>query len=240
LYAAMVSNLDHHIGRLLAHLDAQGVLDRTLVVFLSDNGAAGEDFYVQAPFRDYVQAHYDNTLATMGSAGSWVSYGRAWAEAGSAPFRGIKASARQGGIVAPMIVAGPGVTRRGAIDPQYLTVMDVAPTLLEVAGVAYPDGFVEMRGQSLVDALGRDARIHADDYVTALFHRGHGFVRQGPYKLVDEGPAFAEAEMELYDVVADPGETRDLSGTEPALRDQLLQLWRTERRDLGIVLPGDL
>ncbi|MEM6925883.1 MAG: arylsulfatase [Myxococcota bacterium] len=240
LYAAMVSNLDHHVGRLVAHLEAKGILDRTLIVFLSDNGAAGEDFYVQPPFRDYVQAHYDNALASMGSAASWVSYGRAWAEAGSAPFRGIKASARQGGIVAPMITAGPGVARRGAIDGQYLTVMDIAPTLLEVAGVPYPEGFAPMRGESLVPALAGDTPVHTGEYVTTLFHRGHGFVRQGPYKLVDEGPDFAEAEMELFDVVADPGETYDLSDTEPALRDRLLQLWRTERRELGIVLPRDL
>lgn len=243
LYAAMVENLDHHVGRLLAHLRERGLYDDTLVIFMSDNGAAGEDFYEWPPFRTFVQAHYDNAYDTMGGPRSWVSYGLPWAEAGSAPFSGIKTSARQGGIVAPLIVAGAGVARAGAIDGQYLTVMDVAPTILEAAAARYPKGpgIQAMRGRSMGAWLrGGPGPVHPDDDVTALYHRGRAFVRQGRYKLVNLDPPFAEADMELFDVVADPGETRNLAAAQPAVYARMLDLWREQRRALGIVLPRDL
>jgi len=242
LYAAMVENLDHHVGRLLAHLEALGVAENTLIVFLSDNGAAGEDFAVQPPFASYVQAHYDDAFDEMGGPRSWVSYGPPWAEAGSAPFRGIKTSTLEGGITAPLIVAGAGVEVRGRIDARYLTVMDIAPTVLEAAGGAAPEApAVPMRGRSMIGLLRGDAApVHPADDVTMLYHRGRAFVREGRWKLVDAEPPFAEADMELFDVVADPGETRDRSADEPEVRARLLARWRIGRRERGIVLPNDL
>ncbi|MCH7982284.1 MAG: sulfatase-like hydrolase/transferase, partial [Proteobacteria bacterium] len=87
LYAAMVDNLDDHVGRLLDHLKANGEFENTIVIFMSDNGAAGEDFYHRGPFADYIQREYDNSYEKMGTAESFVSYGMPWAEAGSAPFQ---------------------------------------------------------------------------------------------------------------------------------------------------------
>lgn len=242
LYAAMVENLDHHVGRILAFLEERGLDESTLVLFLSDNGAAAEDFYNVGPYRGYLRARYDNALRNMGRASSWVSYGRQWAEAGSAPFSRHKGYTREGGIVAPMIVAGAGVAGRGAIDRSYLTAMDIAPTILDIAGARYPsDGSVApMLGSSMRDLLaGRAAYVHDSLYVTILHHRDRALLRQGRWKLVTlEGP-FAEEKFELYDVVADPGETTNLAAVEPETYSRLLELWRTKRRETGIVLPGE-
>lgn len=243
LYAAMVQNLDFHVGRLVDHLKEIGEYDNTLIVFMSDNGAAAEDFFYVGQFSDYLQGNYDNSYENMGRPMSWVSYGPQWAEAGSAPFSRYKGFTMEGGMVAPMIVTGPGVEREGEIHRSYTTVMDLAPTFLELAGAEYPsDGSVwPMLGESILAVLnGGSETVHANDYVTTLFHSGRAFVRQGKWKLVNLDRPFDEAGFRLFDLEADPGETRDLSTREPERYTLMLELWRVKRRELGIVLPSDL
>ncbi|MDX1556751.1 MAG: arylsulfatase, partial [Xanthomonadales bacterium] len=233
LYAAMVENLDHNIGRLLAYLRENRLDDNTLVIFMSDNGADGLDFYNRGPFVDYIRAHYDNRWENMGGPDSFVSYDAPWAEAGSAPFRLYKGYATQGGIVAPMIAAGAGVTMKDEIRHCFATVMDIAPTIIEMAGARYPDdGSVQaMRGSSLVPLLGGQTnQAHADDEVTVLFQRNQAYVRQGNWKLTSIERPFDEAHFGLYDLSADPGETTDLSETHPEKRAEMIELWRSERR----------
>jgi len=140
-------------------------------------------------------------------------------------------------------MTGPGVAGEGVINSTYLTVMDLAPTFIEIAGATYPDdGSVKpMLGESMVSFLaGESKTVHADDYVTLISHRGRSFVRQGQWKLVVvEGP-FDEDKFELYDVLADPGETRDLRSSMPEIYSEMLETWRDERLKLGIILPKDL
>lgn len=243
LYAAMVDNLDDHVGQLLDHLRASGMYENTLVIFMSDNGAAGEDFYNRGPFMKYLRAHFDNAYEKMGTAASFVSYDEEWAEAGSAPFQRRKDYTREGGIVAPMLAAGPGVAARGLIDSHYLTVMDLAPTFLEIAGAHYPDdGSVRpMLGKSLSDCLaGKAERVHDESYVTALYNEGRAFLRQGKWKISNLDPPFDESAFELFDLEADPGESHNLAEQEPEKLAELIALWRLERKKLGIVLPEDL
>ena len=241
LYAAMVDNLDDHVGRLVDYLKANDLYDDTLIVFMSDNGAAAEDFYNRGPFVAYIRERFDNAYETMGTAVSFVSYDDKWAEAGSAPFSRRKTYARQGGIVAPMIIAGPGVDRVGDIDRSYVNVMDLAPTFIDMAGARYPDDKTPMLGESMTDFLaGRAESVHDDDYVTAVYHRGVAYLRQGPWKIVTLEPPFDESKFELFNVAEDPGETIDLRDSEPEKYAELIALWREERRRLGIVLPRDL
>ena len=245
LYAAMVDNLDRHVGQLIDHLKATDRYDDTVIVFMGDNGAAGEDFYngTHPQYVVYVRANYDNTYENMGDPTSFVSYGPQWAEAGSAPFSRRKGYTREGGMVAPMIAAGPGVAARGAINDAYVTVMDFAPSFLELADATYPaDGSVRpMLGASMVPLLtGAAEEVHDDTYVTTLSHRGRAFVRQGRWKIVNlEGP-FDEADFELFDLERDPGETTDLADSERERFAEMMELWRTQREALGILLPGDL
>jgi arylsulfatase len=243
LYAAMVDNLDDHVGRLLDYLRGSGLYDNTLIIFMSDNGAAGEDFYNEGPFVEHLQANFDNAYEKMGTAESFVSYDDPWAEAGSAPFMRRKGYTREGGIAAPIIMAGPGVEGAGLIDRTYLTVMDLAPTFLEIAGAAYPaDGSVRpMLGESMRAFLAGEAEsVHDDDYVTTLYHGGRAYLRQGDWKIANlEGP-FSEDDFELFNLAEDPGESTDLAHRHPEKYAELIDLWREQRRELGILLPQDL
>jgi arylsulfatase A-like enzyme len=249
LYASMVDNLDDHVGRLVKYLEDNNLYDNTLIIFMADNGAAAEDFYNAQPGDRYGQvgahlrATFDNSYEKMGTAESYVSYGPQWAEAGSAPFQRHKGYTREGGITAPMIMSGPGVAASGVIDATYATVMDLAPTFLQIAGASYPnDGSVmPMLGESMQDFLaGNSNTVHDDDYVTILSHEGHSYARQGRWKIVNTESPFNELNFELYDVVADPGEIHNLAESEPEKFAELLAIWRVERRNLGIVLPQDL
>jgi len=246
LYAAMLDNLDDHIGRLIAYLRDSDLYDNTLVIFMGDNGAAGEDFYNgigYAGYVEYLQENFDNSYDKMGTADSFISYGPQWAEAGSAPFQRFKTYSREGGIVAPMIIAGAGVAVHGIIDSTYLTVMDLAPTFLEIAGARYPDdGSVQpMLGESINRFLaGESKSIHDDNYVSTQYHAGHAFVRQGNWKIANLEPPFDESEFALFDLGDDPAESNDLAEAEPDKLAEMIDLWRLERKKLGIILPQDL
>lgn len=243
LYAAMVENLDGHVGRLVDYLKSSRLYDNTLIVFMSDNGAAAEDFYNSGNYAPYLRENYDNTLANMGSSTSFVAYGPQWAEAGSAPFSRRKTYTREGGLVSPMIVAGPGVTSSGIIDRSYVTVMDLAPTFLGMAGATYPDdGSVRpMLGESMTALLNGTAdSVHDSEYVTVLYHSGRALVRKGAWKLSNLEPPFSPDAFELFNVEVDPGETTNLATSEPARFAELLALWESERLRLSIVLPSDV
>ena len=242
LYAAMLENLDFHVGRLLDYLKEHDLYENTLIVFMSDNGAAGGDFYHVGPYSEFIQANYDNSYANMGKPTSFVSYGNQWAEAGSAPFSRFKGYTREGGIAAAMMIAGRNVDRSGVVNDSYLTVMDIAPTFLEVAGAQYPDdpGLFPMLGESMVDVLaGNTHAVHDDSYPTVFYHKGRAYIRQGDWKLVNLDPPFDESALELFDLANDPGETTDLSQQEPERVRALLDIWHTKRRELGILLPED-
>jgi arylsulfatase len=178
----------------------------------------------------------------MGKPDSWISYGPQWAEAGSAPFSRYKTYTRQGGIAAQMIIAGSGVAHQGAITRAYVSVMDLAPTFLEIGGASYPQGgsVRPMEGESMAALLaGKDSTVHASDYVTTLVHAGRAFVRRGRWKISNLEPPIDESAFELFDIEADPGETTNLASTHPDIYREMLELWRTERERLGIVLPQE-
>jgi arylsulfatase A-like enzyme len=244
LYAAMIDNLDFHIGRLISSLKEQGLYDNTLIVFMSDNGAASsEQFDADDAIGRYLRAHYDNSYENLGKVDSWVTYGKGWADAGSAPFSRYKNFTREGGIVVAMIAAGPGVALNGKIDSTYLTVMDLAPTFLELGRATYPsDGSVApMLGESMVEFLtGAKAEVHDENYVTTLYHAGKALLRQGRWKIVTLDPPFDESRFQLFDIEADPGETWNLALQYPERMASMIALWQETRRELGIVLPQDL
>ncbi len=243
LYAAMIENLDRHVARLLDYLKDNDLYDDTLIVFMSDNGAAAEDFYYRGEprFSAHIQANYDDSYERAGMEGNWLAYGPQWAEASSAPFRLHKVYPSEGGQRAPLIIAGNGVRQRREFSDAYLTPMDFAPTILELAGAAYPDDKAPMLGESMTDYLSGDAdTIHDDDYVTVVYNQQRAALRQGDWKLMTLEQPFDEDDFALYNVAEDPGESIDLARSNPRKFSELLELWRVERKRLGITLPEDL
>ena len=84
------------------------------------------------------------------------------------------------------------------------------------------------------------SNAHDENYVTAMAHTGQAMLRQGRWKLTAIEAPFDESKFALYDLATDPGETTDLSESDPERRAALIEIWRRERIELGIVLPEDL
>jgi len=242
IYAAMVDRMDWNIGRVLDHLRATGQLDNTVIVFFSDNGAEGGN--ASHELRMILgRGLKPDPLEKMGSVDSLVSYGPNWAQAGTAPRRLYKAVTSEGGLVTPAIIRYPGFARQGGtVDAHFVTVMDLVPTFLELAGVQHPDTYqgravAPLRGKSLVPFLNKGAeRVHDDSEATGWELFGQRALRRGSWKVTWISQPNGSGHWELYDLGKDPGERHDLTAQHPDIARDLIDRWDAYAREMGIIL----
>jgi arylsulfatase A-like enzyme len=243
LYAGMVENLDYNIGRLISNLKEIGQYENTLIVFLADNGAAAEDFYYHDYFGPFIQENYSDRFEDMGKENSFISYGPQWAEAGASPFKYYKGYTTEGGMNAPMIISGPGVSSQNQIDDQFLSIIDLAPTFYELAGITYPKtwrgkAIAGLAGSSLLPALkGNPKPVHDSTYVFGLEHQGRAMLRQGHWKLLNLESPFDVKNFTLHDLEKDISEQQDLKDTYPEKYKELLREWEKFSKQVGVVIP---
>jgi arylsulfatase len=216
VYAAMIECIDTSVGRLVAGLRDRGVLDDTLILFLSDNGGNAESGPLGLA-----------EGSPIGGPHSRVVLGMGWATLANTPFRRYKHFTHEGGIATPLIAhwpAGIAADRRGGIEPAPGHVIDVMPTLVEVCVATHPaehrgHHILPCEGTSLVPAFAGQP-IHR---WKPIFweHEGNKAIRSGRWKAVLKhgGP------WELYDMEADRTELRDLAAERTAVRDLLVNQW---------------
>lgn len=243
LYAAMVEDLDRHVGRLLAFLKEAGVYDDTLVLFFSDNGAEGNPIGRMHTNAAWLKARFDTSLANLGRPRSYAWLGPGWAQAAT-PFRLWKGFPTEGGVRVPAIVRLGQGSRRG-VSAAPASVMDVAPTLLELAGVAHPAPAFEGRavapleGRSLVPFLrGQAASVHPEGLRLGFELFGRRALVQGDWKIVWLFEPYGKARWELYDRERDPLESHDLAREHPETLAELVRAWDVYAARNGVVLPG--
>ena len=245
LYAAMVDNLDNHIGRLIQFLKDEGLYENTVIIFMSDNGAAAEDFYNTPPYSNFLTPRYDNRLENMGSPTSFVSYGPQWAKAGAAPFSHHKSYPTEGGIVAPMIIRGGKLSATNVIRNDFLSVMDIAPTILELAETSYPGDYASdkiqpMLGSSMREYLwGNGSVVHDSTYAIGLEHGGRAYFRKGRWKIVDREAPHRESTFVLFNLATDPGEANNVALRYPEKFAEMMQDWRKYREEHGILVAPE-
>jgi arylsulfatase A-like enzyme len=194
-YAGMVSRLDRHVGEILNVLDELGIADNTVVVFTSDNGGqnGGVDLGWTA-MTDYFR--------------------------NNGPFRGYKGSFYEGGMRVPFLIRWPEKIQPGTVSSFPCAFYDVLPTLAEIGGTTAPSG---IDGVSLVPTLtGEGAQAeHKALYWEHPVRGGIGrAARQGPWKLVQNGP---QAAVELYDLKADIGEKNNVAAEHADLVASLIE-----------------
>jgi arylsulfatase len=242
LYAAMVSNIDFHIGRLISHLAEAGKLDDTLVIFFSDNGANGADMHMY-PGTDeiWVERNSDNRFSNWGRRGSRIAQGAGWAQASSTPFRLFKAFIAEGGIRSPLIMSGATLAHRGKTVDAVAHVMDIAPTLLSIAGATYPSSneqgsLIPQRGKSMIPLLTTqaDSTRGVDDYLAWEFFDWHA-VRTATWKATWIREPFGASDWELFDMTVDPGESNDVADQHPEVLQDLANKWDDYADEVGVV-----
>jgi arylsulfatase len=214
IYAAVVSHLDSAIGRLTEALKQRGVLDNTLILFMSDNGANAESGPMGKLLGD-----------PPGGPKSTVFEGQSWATLSNTPLRRYKHFNHEGGIATPLIAHWPaGISARGELRFQQGHVIDIMPTVVELTGATYPKEFkgqaiLPMEGRSLVPAF-TDKPIQRE----AIFweHEGNAAVRVGDWKLVRLG---RKGMWELYNLKTDRTELHDLAAEQPDRAKELAATW---------------
>ena len=218
VYAAQVDNLDQNIGRVVEHLRESGQLDNTIILFISDNGAAGED--VAHGFGGRAARNW----GPVGTAGSYDSYTRNWAYASNTPLKSFKGFQYEGGISSPFIARFPSKITAGGLVDGTGHLIDIAPTLYELAGAKYPQNYngniiKPLAGESLVPLLsGKDwSRAKPIFWERA----GNKAVRKGKWKLV----SVRNDRWELYDIESDRGETNNLIAQNQQIADELKTLY---------------
>ncbi|MES2489690.1 MAG: arylsulfatase [Pseudomonadota bacterium] len=252
VYAAMLSNLDANVGRLIDTLKKLGVYDNTLIVFTADNGADGIG-YGFVPYIDKkLNFDIDNSLENYGKASSFLFRSSRWAEVGSTPFRLFKAFTAEGGITAATIIKQPSKASGPKVVQALATDRDIVPTILALAGIADPGAQYQGRavapieGVSLLPALtGNKREVHSDTEVFADEVNEIRYVRRGPWKLtrinnklMPSAARHLPHQWQLYDIVKDRGETRDVAAQHPEVVAELKAEWRAYVKRVGVLQPS--
>lgn len=251
VYAAQVAAIDHGVGQLLARLREANAVDNTLVMFLSDNGAAPDGGLTPTasgfgfgPNRRNANWRKDGVPIRAGSGpenppgphDTFAAYGLAWANASNTPLRGTKLEGYEGGIRTPLVIRWPAaVSEPGTFVHQPGHVIDVMPTLLDAAGGSYPSEFngrqpLPVEGRSLLPVLRGDDAPH--DRLLCWSVPRHDVIRRGDWKAV--GPR-GKMPWQLFDLAVDPTETTDLAGRHPEKLSELKREFHEWRQRVGAV-----
>ena len=247
LYAAMIEHMDVQIGRVFEYLKSIDEYDNTFVLFFSDNGPEGNDAIDILDNNLWVPATFDNRQENLGRRGSYTWVGPGWAQVSAVPSRMYKSFPSEGGIRSPGIISYPGLPAGKTLDSNFISVMDIAPTLLELAGVSQSENnprradTLPIKGKSIVSYLmGESESVHPDDHETGWELFGRRALRKGDWKIVWLWKPYGTGDWQLYNLSKDPGEVHDLASLHPGKLKELITAWDHYVADNNvIVLEGD-
>lgn len=211
VYAAMVEHLDTNIGRIMKKLDELNLSERTMVIFYSDNGGL---------YRAYGGYRGDRSPVTTND-----------------PLRDEKGTVYEGGIREPLIVRWPGVIQPGTTCKVPVTSVDFYPTFLDMIGAKAPSN-QPLDGESILPLLQQTGKLDRKEIYWHYPHYHHsspaGAIRQGKWKLIE---FFEDGKLELYDLVNDIGEKKNLSEEKPRKAAQLQKKLAKWRKSINAKMP---
>jgi arylsulfatase A-like enzyme len=251
-FAAMLEHTDEQIGRVVGFLSDRGLLDNTLLMVMSDNGASREggpygvmdEFsFFNAAWED-IDALVDTRLDDIGGPHSHSNYPWGWAQAGNCPLRWYKQNTYGGGVRDPLVVHWPAGGLASGLRQGFCHAVDITPTILEVTGAPFPES---VAGWEQIPLHGSSIRASFDDpewtgrriqYFEQMGHRG---LYSDGWKAVtyhEPGRPFDDDEWALYDLSSDFSECHDLGPSDPGRLRGLIDAWWVEAGTHG-VLPLD-
>ncbi|MBI4581514.1 MAG: arylsulfatase [Planctomycetes bacterium] len=222
VYAAQIDRMDQNVGRILEALHRTGADEKTLILFLADNGGCAEVVDRGSPG------------VPPGPKESFASYGIGWANASNTPFRLYKHFVHEGGISTPLIAYWPGVIKSGGQPCRQVGhVIDLMATCVDVAGATYPTTYqgraiTPLEGRSLAPAF--EGKVRSPHQAIYWEHERNRAVRQGNWKLV----ARAQQPWELFDVEADRTEMHNLAAQQPDRVREMSKLYHAWAARVGV------
>ena len=264
VYAGFLEYTDHHVGRLVEALEKLGVLEDTLIYYIiGDNGASAEGSlngcYNEMSYFNFLQQfetpeYLTERIDKLGGPESYNHYAVGWAHAMCTPYQWTKQVASHwGGTRNGTVVHWPkGIQAKGEIRSQFSHVIDVAPTVLEAAGLPEPvsvNGIQQdpIEGVSMLYSFNdaKAAERHETQYFEmfgnrGIYHKGWTAVtkHRTPWDLTAKQPPFDDDVWELYDTNVDWSQAKDLSKENPQKLHELQRLWIIEATRYK-VLPLD-
>jgi arylsulfatase A-like enzyme len=265
VFAGFMTHLDAHLGRLVAGLERLGVLDDTLIMLLSDNGASAEGGLVGSLNEHRFGFGYADDLAEnlagiddIGGFRSYNHYPWGWAWAGNTPFRLWKRYTWLGGTRTPLIVRYPReVAGPGGVRTQFCHVIDLFPTILDACGVAAPDavdgvaqqpvdgvslrptfadpGAPEARTTQYFEMLGSRSIVH-DGWKATTDHVSQGVLDE---RLVEGSRHLEDDRWSLFRLDEDFAEARDVAPDHPDVVAALAARWEEEAERNGVLPLSD-
>lgn len=264
VYAGFFEYADHHVGRLIDALDKIKALDNTLIYYIiGDNGASAEGT-LQGTFNETIPFNGMSALETaefltqridkLGGPESYNHYAVGWAHALDTPYQWTKQVASHwGGTRNGTIVHWPKrIKAKGEIRHQFHHVIDVAPSILEIADLPQPymvNGVAQVPMQGVSMAYSFDdanaAERHETQYFEmfgnrGIYHKGWTAVtrHRTPWLMTGAASPFDDDVWELYDTNKDWSQAHDLSKQMPEKLHELQRLWLIEATRNN-VLPMD-
>lgn len=248
VYAGFLTHADRQIGRLMARLASMGASERLITVVVSDNGASAEGSRIG--MADVRRNHYSeretthdllDALEALGDDSTFGAYPQGWAQASNTPFKWFKGNIHGGGVRAPLIIHAPGTVPFGETRRQFHHAIDIAPTLIELAGcepiLALAGGQAEpMHGVSIAYALS-DPSAPSRRLSQSWESSGNRGVFAEGWKAVARhtpGGRFEDDPWELYHLNIDPSEVQDRAAEEPARLTTLRRIWDLEAARYGM------
>lgn len=208
VFAGMIDRMDQNIGRIIATLRQLGQLDNTLIIYLSDNGAEAQDYNVSL---DLPPGHPD----------SHRSMHAVWSSLSNTPFRQYKWFGLNGGCSTHFLAYWTGRIPGGTITNQVGHVVDITPTLLEIAGINYPaeyngNSIEPLHGKSLLPVLEGERREDPEWFISGM--PNFRMFRQDNWKITQMNGG----EWMLFDLKNDYTELHDVSGSMPDFYERMI------------------
>lgn len=249
-YAGFLDHADAQVGRLIDFLARVGRLENTIFVVASDNGASQEgglegtlnEIGSLSRVPESVSANHKR-LADIGTERSFTNYPLGWATVGNTPFRFYKTHPFGGGNNDPLIVSWPkGIAARGEIRTQFVDVIDITPTILDVVGVEAPRVYrgvpqKPLEGASFAATFGRADAPAARTTQYFELHGNRAVWHEGWKAVAVHTPrtSFDDDRWTLFNLKEDFSESHDLAASSPEKLAELKELWWREARQYGVL-----
>ena len=243
IYAAMLETVDTNVGRLVNYLKETGEFDNTVIFFMSDNGGAvGASALNNPNKKDYLKTHFDLSVENMGNWNSYVGYGKGWSMLSNTPLNLYKGDAFDGGIHTLAFVSYPQAKVMGVKSNCLRSIMDIAPTILEMAHITYPDTYKgqpnkPMQGVSMAPMLNGLVYCDPERWIGWEMD-GMKALRKGNWKISqrwDDATGCYDPNWYLFNLSTDPFERNDLAKQEPLKFHEMLELYKRYAEENGVI-----
>ncbi len=235
VYAGMIEAMDDHIGRLVTYLKEANQFDNTVFIFTSDNGAEGSGAQDPTTFASRQIASslgYNQDYETLGLKGSFNSINPGFTSAAVGPLSYYKFYVGEGGLRVPLIISGKPLGDVPEQTAAFAWATDIAATIISMAGIEAPNSryggrpILPMTGKDLTPVVrGEVEGVYSEDDAIGYELTGHGVLFQGDYKLAKNLSPLGDGQWRLFNIVKDPGETKDLKSEMPKRFERMISAY---------------